>query len=101
MDAALSAHLDGIGIAAPARAMLETQGGVTNLDSFMEIKTTEFEEVWESLTSAAHAMRPANEQDRPVFSWTAKRRLHAFRLHCEFREISRLQMANLQTDVID
>ena len=97
-----------IGIAAPAMALLGQIGGVTTSTSLMDVKPTNFGEVWETLARQAGRMTVQDENNRPVFSFPARRMLFAFRLSLEYRSCSGLgldrgtnQFIRLQDDWLD
>jgi len=99
-DEAFNDFLTEIGLAEPARTFMGTQGGVTNVENFVNISTIDFEEFWESLAKTASAMRPANEANRPVFPYPVKRKLFAFRLYCEYRRASGIALDDAIDDFI-
>ena len=99
MDAAAwNAFTGTIGLADSARGTLSQLGGITNVTSLMELSLSDLEEVWKNCISYAAALRPANEADRPVFSYPARLRLLAFRLYYEYRARSNIPLDNAITE---
>ena len=89
MDAGFSNFLaNRIGLAEPARNVLASHGGATDVVSFCSTPTAEFGELWENLVKASTGIRVANEAQRPVFPFPAKNKLFSFRLFCEWRVVA-------------
>ena len=86
--AAFEQYLIDIGLAPPARQLFANVAGATDINSFMEINSADFDDVWEAMAKTASAMRPANEAQRPVLPFPSKVRLKAFRYYCDYREAS-------------
>ena len=72
-----------VSLAQPARDFLGTRGGVTNVPSFCEMATAEFETVWENLAKTAALMRAADQLNRPIPHCAAGKILCAFWLNFE------------------
>ena len=76
-----------VSLAVPAHAFLGTHGGVTNVASFCEMATAEFETVWENFAKTAASMRVADEVCWPILPCAAGKILCAFQLHLECVEL--------------
>ena len=74
-----------VGLALPARQMLGTHAGITDVQGLAGIAAAEFESVWENLAKTATSMRVANEADRPILPYAAGKLLFAFRLYLDYR----------------
>jgi len=104
-QAAFTAYLTGIGLGQPSIDMFTKQTEIKDVESFYQIRTTEFDEVWSDLIKAAQALRldPINEDQRPVFSVPCKHHLKALRLHLEYCKAAGLEvhLADFKKDFLD